>query len=163
MPYRLYLPQIEKAAPPPDKALEIFRLARDHPGQQRDRCVWHPVLAKVAKAKAQDMADKHYFDHVDRNGKGTNWWVKRAGYRLPDWYHQHDAASNVESINRVTGGEGHAIDVWNVWMNSPGHRTHILGESDFFRDQTNIGIGVATTVEDGKPVHYWSFISCPPE
>jgi hypothetical protein len=93
------------------------------------------------------------------SGHGANWWVRRAGYNLPDWYHQHDAANNVEAINKVIGGESHAIDVFNSWLGSPAHRAQVLGETDFYRAQIAIGVGMAKTVEDGKPVHYWIWLS----
>lgn len=158
MPYRLYLPQIEKAAPPPDKALEIFRLVRDHPGQQRDRCVWHPVLAKVAKAKASDFATRNYYGHVSPDGYGANFLVRQAGYTLPAYYHSARDGNNIESIN---AGSDEVSKIWQSWLNSPGHRPHILGEG-FYRDQTNIGVGFYR-LEGSKYGAYWVFISAPPE
>jgi uncharacterized protein YkwD len=52
----------------------------------------------------------------------------------------------------------HAFD---AWLNSPGHRKHLLGELDFYKQQTQIGIGYV--VVDAKGNGYWLFWSAHPE
>jgi uncharacterized protein YkwD len=46
--------------------------------QRRPRLTWNPVLAKVARERAWDMAVRGYFSHVNPDGVGpTRWWSAR--------------------------------------------------------------------------------------
>lgn len=170
--HRVYLPLVsgapkEAQKPPPTllvSAVEVGWLVIKHPEQKRDKCMWSDVLATVARNKASDMAEKNYYSHTDLNGHGANWWIKRAGYKLPDWYHQDDAANNCESINMVKGDPtddaDDAPEVFNSWLNSPPHRKQILGLTDFYAEQTHFGVGCARTQD--KMTVYWVFLSAPP-
>lgn len=94
----------------------------------------NPVLERAAQLKAEDMATKSYFAHTSPEGLTPWHWFKSAGY------------------NFVYAGENLAVrfydsvDVVKAWMNSPGHRANILN-THF----TEIGIGVAEGVFEGKP------------
>src|SRR4051812_19170827 len=47
---------------------------------------WNDTLAKVAEAKALDMARRNYFDHVNPEGLGINYFINQNGYTLnADW------------------------------------------------------------------------------
>src|SRR2546422_10479588 len=56
-------------------------LTSDH-GQRRDRSLMHldPILTSVARARAEDMAKRRYFAHVNPDGLGPNSLVRAAGY-----------------------------------------------------------------------------------
>jgi len=104
---------------------------------------WDPTLAKVAEARAKDMALRDYFDHVDPDGYGPNYHIHRGGYRLnADWLKQR-AANNFESIgaNHPTAVEG--VKAMIVGRNSPGfyHRKHLLGMDEWNASLKDIGIG----------------------
>lgn len=141
---------------PEEKA--IADLATGHPEQERETMSCHPILAQVARERAVDMATRDYFDHENPDGLGPNRLVEQAGYQLPDWYDQAADANNIESI---AAGYTTPDDAWNGWLDSPGHRNHVLGESDFFADQTNYGVGYAFSAGSTYK-HYWVFITAPP-
>ncbi|MCH8741953.1 CAP domain-containing protein [Patescibacteria group bacterium] len=95
------------------------------------------LLEKAAQQKAQDMAQKGYFDHTSPEGKTPWYWLDKAGYRYS------------------YAGENIAIhfydsqDLVKSWMNSSSHRTNILN-----KNFTEIGIGVATGLYKGKETVY---------
>ena len=137
----------------------IANNAINHAGQGRVTMNCDPTLAEVARAKAQDMAERSYFGHTDPDGVGPNHKVRTAGYLLPSWYGTNVDSNNIESI---AAGYTTPESVWTGWMNSAGHRAHILGQSSFYADQINYGIGYY--YDPNSPYrHYWVFISAPPE
>jgi uncharacterized protein YkwD len=86
--------------------------------------------------------------------------VKQHGIKLPngDGYSSDRAANQIESL--AHHGDGTPDGVLQAWLNSPGHRAHILGEGDFYSKQVRVGIGYYGSVNSGKK-HYWAFISIP--
>jgi len=129
---------------------QVEALFRNDAEQHRQNPTLNDILSQVARARAQDMADRHYFSHTNPDGHLPNFMVEQAGYVLPDFYPNND--NNVESIglNYAT-----AADAWQAWKNSPGHRVHVLGEDPFYAAQTDYGIGY---VESGTS-KYWVLIS----
>ena len=130
---------------------ELGILLERDPGQQRPRIVFNPILSRVARQRARDMAARGYFSHTDPDGFGANHHVERAGYRLPGFYDHTPAGNNIESIG--AGYEVAAI-AWRGWMNSTGHRTHLLALNSFYREQTEYGVGYAWS-RDSEYHHYW--------
>ena len=135
------------------------RLVHDR-GQNRDsrRMVLDPVLTSVARARAADMAKRHYFSHTDPDGNGPNFLARSAGYALPSSWGRSRGGNFIESI-----GAGHATAeaAWDAWMRSPMHRTHLLAHSSFYRDQTNFGIGFYS--DPASPFRrYWVILTAPP-
>lgn len=137
----------------------VANLVMNHPDQGRATMQCDETLAQVARAKAEDMAARSYFGHTDPDGIGPNHSARVAGYALPTWYNNNKDGNNIESI---AAGYPTAEAVWNAWLNSPGHCTHILAESSFWADQTNYGIGYYYDANSPYQ-HYWVFISAPPE
>ena len=138
---------------------EIANLAINHPDQGRPFMNCNPILAQVARERALDMGTRNYFSHTNPDGFGPNYLVRQAGYALPTWYDVANDANNIESIS---GGYSTAATAWAGWLNSAGHRVHVLGQEEFWADQTNFGIGYAY-VPNSTYRHYWVFISAPPE
>jgi uncharacterized protein YkwD len=138
---------------------EIANFAINHPDQGRPFMSCDPILAQVARARAVDMGTRNYFSHTNPDGYGPNYLVRQAGYVLPSWYGSADNANNIESI---AAGYPTAAAAWAGWLNSAGHRTHVLAEDSFWADQTSYGIGYAY-VPNSTYKHYWVFISAPPE
>jgi len=137
----------------------VANYAMNHPDQGRTVMQCDSTLAQVARAKAEDMAARCYFGHVDPDGIGPNYKTRAAGYDLPTWYSTSIEGNNIESI---AAGYATPEAAWNAWLNSAGHRTHVLAESSFWADQTNYGIGYY--YDANSPYrHYWVFISAPPE
>lgn len=148
---------------------KLFSLATKHPEQKRADMIWHPILAKVARERAKDMSDRQYLAHETPDGTAANILVKRAGYKLPDWWFTPTKdVPNPEIMNYIEsiagGGGGHKEPwkvTWEDWMNSPGHKTHLLGLNSFYVDQIFVGFG-----HYYAPVwlgHLWVFLSCPPQ
>lgn len=94
------------------------------------------TLAKMARAKSQDMSDKNYFDHQSPTYGSPFDMMKKYGisYRT--------AGEN------IAAGQKTPEEVVQGWMNSPGHRANILN-GDF----TTIGVGY---VEGGSYGSYWT-------
>jgi len=85
------------------------------------------ILFATARAHAGNMAQQKQMNHV-LDGKGPAQRLLGAGYVFSN------CAEN------IAAGQGQTLaDVFNGWMNSPGHRANILGKQ--FRD---IGIGIAS-------------------
>lgn len=113
---------------------EVIRLcnnARAQNGMGQLTTNWE--LSRVARYKSQDMHDKRYFSHTSPT------------------YGSPFAMMNAFGITYRTAGENIAMgqrtaqEVFNAWMNSPGHRANILKASF-----TQIGVGY---VADGN---YWT-------
>jgi len=136
----------------------IAQRAMNHPDQGRTSMVYDPYLHLVARAKALDLGRRGYFAHVDPDGYGPNEVIRMTGYQLPSHYSSGLSGNNVESLS---AGRAAAEDAFVSWMNSPGHRRHVLGEIDFYRGQTHYGVGYAEVA--GSPYrHYYVFITAPP-
>jgi hypothetical protein len=141
-----------------EQELEIGRMLENYPGQQRDRLVHNPILARIARQRARDMGARNYFSHTDPDGLGANTLVTRAGYALPDFYDRSPAGNNIESIG---AGYHSSAAAWAGWMNSPDHRTHLLGLQPFYRDQTEYGVGYAHA-PGSQYGHYWVVLIAKP-
>jgi len=138
---------------------DFMRILRADPRQKRTRLTLNPVLQRVARERAKDMAQRNYFSHTNPDGDGPNILLKRAGYRLPSWWGTARNANNIESIS---GGRSTARSAYDGWMNSPGHKKHVLAEIGFYAGQTVVAIG---HYYDARSTyrHYWVFLSAPPE
>lgn len=104
------------------------------------------------------MALRGYYSHVDPSGHGPNWWVRQAGYPLPDSYNPSPSANNIESI---TAGRATVDDAWGSWMESSPHRAHLLGEGSFYAGQTSVGVGYAH-IPGSQWTDYWVVLTAPP-
>jgi uncharacterized protein YkwD len=138
---------------------KLASMAKVDPNQERPKMNCHPILSQVAHARAKDMAQKGYFSHITPDGYGPNFLVAQAGYDLPEWWPDSLSENYIESI---AGGYPTAQAAWDAWLHSASHRTHVLGENDFWAEQTNYGMGYVYI--EGSPYgHYWVFITAPPE
>jgi uncharacterized protein YkwD len=91
------------------------------------------ALNRAAEAHCADMVARHYFEHIDPEGRSVADRARQTGYRsgAPDW-------SLGEDIGWGTGSESTPAAMVRAWMASPPHRRVILDRG--FRD---IGVGVA--------------------
>ncbi|MBV7328683.1 hypothetical protein KFU94_10570 [Chloroflexi bacterium TSY] len=121
--------------------------------QQRTELNCHSILHGVARQMAQDMAVRGYFNPVNPEGFGPNYLIENAGYSLPSYYHDSQATNYVASIS---AGWSTPAEVWSAWSND----THPLGASDFYAEQTQLGIGHVYL--DGSDFgHYWVLVTAP--
>lgn len=139
--------------------VQIASLAINHPDQARPTMVYDPLLNLVARTKALDLARRGYFAHVDPDGYGPNKALQLAGYGLPGWWGDDLDSNYIESIG---GGYSSAQAAFDGWMNSAGHRRHLLAEVEFYAGQTRYGVGYAEL--PGSPYRrYYVFLSAPPD
>ena len=116
--------QSEPQCTPNAQEQAIADLMRQDPRQQRALMRCDPILAKVARERAEDMGRRGYFSHINPEGFGPNHLVQQAGYLLPSFYMQSFPANNLETIS---AGYSTPEATWNGWMKSTAHRTHLLG------------------------------------
>jgi len=90
-------------------------------------------LARAAQMKADDMAARGYFAHVDPEGRQPWHWFEKAGYDYT--YAGENLAVNFSDSE----------DVEKAWMNSPTHRANIVKGQ-----YTRVGFGVAKGSYQGK-------------
>lgn len=156
----IYMPLLltQPACEPNVEEAELAAIFQTDPAQSRERIECDVVLSEVARQRAQDMAARHYFGHVNPDGVGPNLLVRASGYALPDEYSMSQDGNNIESI---AGGYESAEAAWSGLMDSPAHRRHLLGEVDFYREQTDLGIGYFFDA-DSDYQHYWVIITAKP-
>lgn len=113
---------------------------------------WNKTLAKVAEARAIDMAENDYFAHIDPLGYGVNYYINNAGYELePDWL---ELKTN-NFFESLQAGRDNAYDIIedliiDNGVPSKGHRKHLLGLDDWNEQNTDIGIGFYRVSDDMK-------------
>lgn len=99
--------------------------------------VENPLLSQAATLKAQDMAKRSYFSHIDPDGQKPWKWISAVGY------------------NFTYAGENLAIDftdsqdVTNAWIASLTHRENLVNPN--FKE---FGIGVADGMFENKPTTF---------
>lgn len=157
----LFLPGDAKADNPAIEN-EIINLATIDSGQLRAEIIVDPILTQAAQLKADDLIDRNYLAHVNPDGFGPNYLIQALDYFLPAGYDNTRPGNNIESIFEDRGfGLPNAQLAWDGWLNSPSHRTHVLGENAFFAGQTRVGVGVASDPETERNVYV--FFTAPPK
>lgn len=133
--------------------IELNRIFLADAGQKRKNKRWNNTMATVAQNRALDMANRKYFGHKTPDGFFANKLVRDAGYPLAKWYPAND-----NQIESIAAGYVTAQETYTGWMNSPHHKTHLLGNLGFFAEQIDYAFGHAT-VATSPYVHYWVFLS----
>ncbi|MEO5712215.1 MAG: CAP domain-containing protein [Luteolibacter sp.] len=135
----------------------LFNAIADDPGQMRLTLSLDPILCKVARQRAADMARRDYFSHINPDGLGPNYLVRRAGYTLPVFYDSSKTGNNIESILLTTSSPKKALE---EWKRSQSHKVHLLGIDLFYQVQTSIGVGVFPSGRKDN-LNYYVFLSAP--
>ncbi|MDO8512988.1 MAG: CAP domain-containing protein [bacterium] len=91
------------------------------------------ILERAAYAKARDMFDNQYFDHISPQGRTPWYFINEAGYDYA--YAGENLAIDFDDITSIQ----------TAWMNSPSHRENILNSS--FKD---LGVVSVTDLYKGK-------------
>jgi len=118
---------------------------------------WNEELARAAERKAMDMAARDYFDHVDPEGYGMNYWIVKTGYTLPDEWIKRKSFNNFESLQAGLSSGVEVIKslILDEGTNPPGHRNHLLGILPFWSNCKDVGIGMAQ-----DPDSEYGFYTC---
>lgn len=135
----------------------LFEAARKSADQGRRTMRLDPILCQVARQRAKDMARKDYYSHTDPSGKGPNYKVRKAGFKLPSYYDRSKAGNNIESLAKARGNFRTAL---GQWKNSPHHYVHVFAKESFFRDQKAVGVGIYRSPQDPS-IKYFVFLSAP--
>lgn len=121
---------------------------------------WNDTLAKVAEAKALDMAKRNYFDHINPDGFGINYFIDQSGYKLnADWL-KNKKENFFESLASGYDSGAEAIKSLIIDANdaNKGHRDHLLGIGDWDASLVDIGIGFVKCDGGGKYQSYTCII-----
>ena len=139
---------------PEEQAIADRMLA--HPDQAHSALACHPILERVARERALDMATRGYESHVNPEGLGPNALVRQAGYPLSPSYSTRPDANSIEVMYFGYGFSAtpNPDNPWNWWMNSTIHRTMLLGLDPFFQAQNEYGVG-HVYVPGSNYGHYW--------
>ena len=101
---------------------------------------WDDRLAAVARAHSDDMIGRGYFSHDTPEGLGPSDRIDRSGYSC--WKDSHyGVAENIAIETTLVNLDQAAAEAVSGWMNSPGHRTNLLGRQ---YDRTGIGASFGT-------------------
>ncbi|MDC2890641.1 CAP domain-containing protein [Psychrosphaera sp. 1_MG-2023] len=132
-----------------EKAQQLYTLIVNDKDQNRTRIRCNPLLTRLAMEKAKKMQE---FGLVQHNlGGSPNAHLSNGGYQLPDYYGVQFHANQVEA---VAGGYETAAQVWEAFKNSSAHRSHLLGEHEFYLEQDEIGVGFIREWHSPH-VEYW--------
>ena len=101
---------------------------------------WGEQLAAVAPAHSDDMTGRVYFSHDTPEGLGASDRIDRAGYSCRKSSH-YGVAENIAIETSLGNLDQAAAEAVKGWMNSPGHRTNLLGRQ---YDRTGIGASYGT-------------------
>ncbi len=101
--------------------------------QELPELVENPLLVEAAKLKAEDMAAKGYFAHINQEGQFPWHYLDLVGYK-------YSAAGENLAVNFVQSREVH-----RAWMNSPTHKANIVEEKF-----SEIGIATAEGIYKGE-------------
>ena len=146
----------------PKQYAQVYKLPALAKILPRAPFVWDDTLAELARQKAEDMARHNYFNHVDKKGKGMNYYLWQANYPLPSFYSKEARANNVESIAANT--ESPLVFVRQLiedqGVPSLGHRKHLLSLNEESVPATHIGIGIAYN-PNSKYKYYCSILIAP--
>jgi uncharacterized protein YkwD len=105
-----------------------------------------PHLNRTAQEKSQDMAQKKYFSHENKQGKMIWDSIKANGYRFR--YAGENLARNFDDSTSVV----------EAWMKSESHRKNIL-----FENFTDLGIGIGINSQNDNEGIYITTIFAKPQ
>ena len=143
---------------PEEKLLARYLVGDSAQHRDRGEMQLDPILTAVARARAEDLATRRYFSHVNPDGHGPNYLMRAAGYGLPAFWGTNPTDNTVESIG---AGYGSAEEAWAGWMKSSTHRSHLLASQSFYRNQTSYGVGFY--FDPSSPYRrYWVIVTAPP-
>jgi len=106
-------------------------------------------LIELARAKAYEMGNLDYFDHVSPDGRTPHQWV-RTSYSLPKYYPEQG-----NYIETIVGGVQDATEAYNTSI----HKNHIQGRG-LHASQSTVAVGFAQ-VKGSRYQYYWVFWSVP--
>lgn len=111
--------------------------------EKKPLLIWNDTLARVAEARAKDLAKHNYFDHVDKKGRGVNYYIAESGYSLETEWTKNKKDNFFESLQ--AGAADGSAAIYDLIIDSgvpgKGHRKHLLGLDDW--NEKNVDVGIA--------------------
>jgi hypothetical protein len=104
---------------------------------------WNDTLARVAEAKALDMAKRNYVNHVSPEGVGISYLVQRNGYTLnADWLkNKKDNMFETLGFGDESGAEAVRKLIFDLDDSDTVKRDHLLGIGEWNASLVDVGIG----------------------
>lgn len=120
---------------------------------QRQPLAFNPQLQASSQFHSEEMARHNYFAHQSAvTGQWPNANARAHGYKLPSWW---DSDNNyIESIAAGTFTNTPQAALKQL-IQSPPHRDHLLGISEFNAANSEGGIGTATNA-NSRYTNYWT-------
>ena len=134
-----------------DMSKQLVAMIQNDVKQQRTQLRCSEKLNEIALIKAMHIVNEQTLWHSA--GRMTpNQLLRHHGFQLPNTYPLFG-----NQVEALAGGEESVVEVFNDFMSSDPHRQLLLGESDFFKSQNQIG---AAFVKDLTTEHlyYWVVI-----
>ena len=131
---KLTIPSASAVINQENEVVRLVNIERSKSGLQALKINWQ--LARVARYKSQDMANKGYFSHTSPTYGSPFKMMESFGIKF-------SAAGE-----NIAMGQRTPAEVMNGWMNSPGHRANIMSGSYW-----EIGVGLA---KDSSGRLYWT-------
>ncbi|WP_336789293.1 CAP domain-containing protein [Paenibacillus sp. MMO-177] len=119
-----------------DEGLALVNQAREAAGLQP--LIRLEALFETAEAKALDMRENHYFDHLS------------PAYGTPGQMLTQFGVEWTAYGENIAAGQRTPAAVMEAWMNSPGHRANILSPKF-----THLGVGYAPGTMNSRYRTYW--------
>ena len=131
---KITIPSASDVTSQENEVVRLVNVERSKQGLQSLKINWQ--LARVARYKSQDMANKGYFSHTSPTYGSPFQMMESFGIKF-------SAAGE-----NIAMGQRSPSEVMIAWMNSPGHRANILSPSYW-----EIGVGLA---KDSSGRLYWT-------
>ncbi len=119
--------------------------------QRRPALRCHPLLARVARDRVRMLAKAGEVSHHLADGSGPNDYLRAQGYPLWSLF------NGFNQVEVAAGGYDSAVEVFEHFTFSGGHRALLLGEDPYFAQQDEFGVGYHYRWESPH-VHYWVVI-----
>ena len=130
------------------QAIKLAQLIIESNKQQRAELYCNKKLAEIALIKAKMLAKANIISHtVDHTT--PNDLLRQHGIKLPKNYGMFD--NQVESIMGAVVTPQKSFD---VFMTSPGHKYHLMGQDKFLLTQNQIGVGFYKD-DNSEYVYHW--------
>lgn len=160
--HRIHFPWLAQGAPGPvaqghpcgltEPEAALLALIRNHPRQGRVGLACDPRLVAAAQHKAQRfralLRCDHTVDGVSANRNLVN--------------HRYDAgyALDANYVESYACGPQTPVAALDAWLGSPGHRSHVLGLTDWYAGQVFAGVGTAVSASGRNDI--WVFVTAHP-
>jgi len=95
--------------------------------------LWNDNIARLARNKSDDMAERNYFNHVNPDGETFSDILKK------NEVFYLTASENIAMFSNFTD-QDLASEVVTGWLNSPSHRVPIIDMDEIY---TDAGVGVS--------------------